>query len=63
MKKKSLVHFPPHKIILYHHLDQVNYLSYLLKHYEQNCHPSPMGRYWEYIEGKCSPVPATADVL
>ena len=51
----------------HHHLDQVNYLSYFLKHYKLNRYPSPIGRGWEHIKGKCRPVryaiPATADVL
>ena len=66
MKKKSLACLPPDGDTL-HHLDQVNYLSFLLKHYELNRHPSPIGRGWEYINGKCRPVqyaiPAKADVL
>ena len=67
MKKKGFTRPPPDEDTLHHHLDRVNYLSFLLKHYELNRHPSPVGRGWEYINGKCRPVrhaiPATADVL
>ena len=67
MKKKSLARLPPDEDTLHHHLDRVNYLSFLLKHYELNRHPSPIGRGWAYINEKCRPVryaiPATADVL
>ena len=66
-KKKSLVGLPPDEDTSHHHLDQVSYLSYFLKHYKLNRHPSPIGRGWEHIKGKCRPVryaiPATADVL
>ena len=31
------------KKTLHHHLDRVNYLSYLLKDYQLNRHPSPIG--------------------
>ena len=45
----------------------MNYLSYLLKHYKLNCHPSLIGRGLEHINGKCRPVryaiPAKADAL
>ena len=48
-------------------LDQVTYLSFLLKHYDLNRHPSPTGRGWENIKGKCPLVqyatPAKADVF
>ena len=47
--------------------DQLIYLSYLLKHYELNSHPSPIGRGWENIKGKCPlvqyAIPAKADVF
>ena len=55
MKKKSLVPLPPDEDILHHHLDQVNYLPFFLKHYELNRHPSQIGRGWEYINRKCRP--------
>ena len=67
MKKKSHGCLPPDEECLYHYLDQVNYLSYFLKHCELNRHPSPIGRGWEHIKGKCPlvqyAVPATADIL
>ena len=67
MRKKSLARIPPDEGTLHHHLDGVNYLSFLLKHYELNRNPSPIGRGCEYINGKCRPVwyatPAMADVL
>ena len=53
MKKKSLAHLPPDKDTLHHHFDRVNYLSFLLRHYELNRHPSPIGRGCEYNNGKC----------
>ena len=50
-----------------YHLDRVNYLSFLLKQYKSNRHPSLIGRGWEYINGKCCPVryvaPAMTDIL
>ena len=67
MRKKSLARLPPNEDTLYHHLNRVNYLSFLLKRFELNRHSSPIGQGWEYINGKCRPVryavPATADVL
>ena len=67
MKKKRLARRPPDKGTLHHYLDRVNYLSYLLKHYEQNFHLSPIGSGWQHINGKCRPVrypvPTTGDVL
>ena len=48
-------------------LDQVSYLSFLLKHCDLNRHPSPIGRGWENIKGKCPlvqyAIPAKADVF
>ena len=53
--------------LLRYHLDRVNYLSYLLNHYNLKRHPSPTGCGWKHINGKCRPiryaVPATAGVL
>ena len=49
-KKKIYVRLPPDEDTLHHHLDKVNYLSYLL-----NRHPSPIGHGWEHIKGKCPP--------
>ena len=67
MKKKSLVRLPPGENTLHHRFDRINYLSFILKHYELNCHPSLIGRDWEYINGKCRLVRyailATVDVL
>ena len=67
MKKESLAHLPPDEDSFDHHLDQVNYLSYQLKHYELNRHPFLIGRGWEQIKGKCCSfwhvVLATADAL
>ena len=67
MKKKSLACLPPDEDTLYHHLDRVNFLSFILKHYELNHYPSLIGCGWEYINRKCCPVwyaiPAMADVL
>ena len=52
---------------MHHHLDQVNYFTDLLKHYELNQSPRPIGHAWENFKEKCRPVryaiPATADVL
>ena len=67
MKKKSLAHLRLDEDTLHHYSDRVNYLSFLLKHYELNCHPSQIRRGWEYINGKCRSIryaiPATADVF
>ena len=54
MKKKSLARLPSDEDTLHHHLDQDNYLSFSLQHCELNRHPSPIGRCWEYINGKSS---------
>ena len=42
--------------LLRDHLDRVNYLSYLLNHYNLKRHPSPIGRGWKHINGKCRPI-------
>ena len=43
------------------------WIELTIYHYKLNRHPSPIGRGWEYINGKCHPVryavPAMADVL
>ena len=48
-------------------LNQVTYLSFLLKHYDLNRHPSPTGRGLENIKGKCPlvqyAIPAKGDVF
>ena len=56
MKKKSFARLPADEDTLHHHLDRVNYLFYLLKHYELNLHPSPKGHGWERRNEKFCPV-------
>ena len=52
---------------MHHHLDQVNYFTDLLKYYELNRSPRPIGHAWEHFKEKCRPVryaiQATDDVL
>ena len=61
MKKKSFVWLLPDEGTLHHHFDRVNYLSYLLKCYELNRCPSPIGGDWEHINEMSPHPPAQSD--
>ena len=56
MKKKSMARLPPDDDTLNHHCERTNYLTYCLKHFELQTHPSPLGHGYESINGRCRPV-------
>jgi len=62
-KKKSTLRLPPDDDTLKHHLERTNYLSYCQIHYDLLEHPSPIGRGWEFINGKCRVVRYTKPPL
>lgn len=62
-KKKSTMRLMPDSDSLYQHLLRANYLAYLLKHYQLQRHPSPIGHGWHLVNGLCLPVRSTEPPL
>lgn len=62
-KKKSTMRLMPDSDSLYQHLLRANYLAYLLKHYQLQSHPSPIGHGWHLENGLCLPVRSTQPPL
>ena len=56
VKKKSIARLPPDDDTPSYHLERTNYLAYCQRHFDLIEHPSPIGRGWEVINGKCRPV-------
>jgi len=55
-KKKSTIRLEvvPDSDSLRPHLGRTNYLAYLLKHYQLQSHPSPIGHGWHLVNGLCA---------
>lgn len=62
-KKKSTMRLMPNSDSLYQHLLRANYLAHLLKHYQLQRHPSPIGHGWHLVNGLCLPVRSTEPPL
>ena len=62
-KKKSTIRLLPDSDSLHYHLCRANYLTYLLKHYQLQSHPSPIGHGWNLVNGLCLPVRSTQPPL
>lgn len=62
-KKKSTMRLMPDSDSLYQHLLRANYLAYLLKHFQLQSHPSPIGHGWHLVNGLCLPVRSTEPPL
>ena len=62
-KKKSTVRLVPDSGSLHQHLARANYLAYLLKHYQLQNHPSPIGHGWHLVNGLCLPVRSAQPLL
>ena len=60
-KKKSTIRLVPDSDSLHQHLARANYVAYLLKHYQLQNHPSPIGHGWHL--GLCLPVRSTQPPL
>ena len=52
-KKKSLARLPPDEDSLIHQITRGNYLSYIQRNYSLSHHPTPIGKGWKLINGKC----------
>lgn len=55
-KKTSLMGLPPDDDSLKQHIMPANFLIYIQHHLELRRHPSPIGRGWELVNGRCRPV-------
>ena len=55
-KKKFTTRLPQDSDSLQLHLKQANYLSFLRKHSTIQSHPSPLGHWWQLVDGLCLPV-------
>jgi len=62
-KKKSTIRLLPDSDSLRQHLERANYLADLLKHYQLQSHPSPIGHGWHLVNGLCLPDRSTQPLL
>jgi len=60
-KKKSTI--GPDSDSLHQHLARANDIAYLLKHYQLQNHPSPIGHGWHLVNGICLPFRSTQPPL